>query len=53
MIFAKTKNEDIPAFRPRIVDEGLFRQERDGWRKWHEEQTAAERNLMGPVETHD
>lgn len=51
MIFAQSRDEDVPALRPRVVNEKLFRHEQEGRRKWHEEQTAAERKLMGSVGT--
>jgi hypothetical protein len=39
-------NEDIPKLRPRHVDAEIFRKEREGWRKWHENQTKAEEELV-------
>lgn len=47
MIFAASPDPDIPRLRPRIVDAELCAEEREQWRRWHEEQTAAERKLMG------
>lgn len=50
MIFAEMRDVEVPVLRPRIVDAGLYRQEQEGWRKWHEEQTAAEVKLMRSVD---
>lgn len=47
MIFAPSPDPDIPSLRPRTVSAELCTQEREEWRKWHEEQSAAERKLMG------
>jgi hypothetical protein len=44
-IFSNLPNEDIPKLRPRHVDAEIFRKEREGWRKWHEDQTKAEEEL--------
>lgn len=44
-IFADAIQSDIPKFRPRIVNPGLLRQENEQWKKWHEEQMTAEREL--------
>jgi len=51
LVFAKSQDEKIPTFRPRIVSEALFRSEEQQWRKWHAEQTAAEQRLMGATGT--
>jgi len=45
MIFAVEPDSEIPVLRPRIVDAESFRAEIDQWRRWHTEQTAAERRL--------
>jgi hypothetical protein len=47
MIFAALPDDEIPKLRPRIEDKDLFRSEAEHWRKWHDEQTAAERELRG------
>jgi len=44
-MFSNLPNEDIPKLRPRHVDAEIFRKEREGWRKWHEDQTKAEEEL--------
>jgi hypothetical protein len=40
LIFAAEPDPEVPRLRPRTVNADL-------WRKWHEEQTAAEREVMG------
>ena len=45
MVFATAQDTEVPDLRPRIVDAELCRQEGDVWRRWHEEQSAAERQL--------
>lgn len=47
MIFAVERDPDVPRLRPRIEDADVFRDEAEQWQKWHKEQTAAERHLMG------
>jgi hypothetical protein len=44
-IFSNLPNEDIPELRPRHEDAEIFGKEREGWRKWHEDQTKAEEEL--------
>jgi hypothetical protein len=44
-MFSNLPNEDIPKLRPRHVDAEIFRKEREGWRKWYEDQTKAEEEL--------
>ena len=51
MIFAASPAMDVPAMRPRIVNGNLIREEEEQWRRWHEEQTVSERNLMGTIGT--
>jgi hypothetical protein len=51
MIFAESEDKDVPALRTRIVDEKLFRREQETWREWHQQQTTAERKLMGSAGT--
>jgi hypothetical protein len=50
MIFAVERDADVPGLRPCIVNADLFRQEREQWAAWHEQQTAAEQELMGGAE---
>lgn len=47
IIFAIEPDSNVPKLRPRIINANIFRDERMQWSKWHEEQTVAERNLMG------
>jgi hypothetical protein len=49
MIFAAQPDQEIPELRPRRVDAGAVQSEKDQWRRWHDEQSAAERELMGAV----
>lgn len=51
MIFAASPDGEVPKLRPRTVNADLFREEDEQWRRWHEDQTAAERELMGWSET--
>lgn len=46
-IFAAKQDMDITKLRPRSVNPGQVKDERMQWEKWHEEQTAAERKLVG------
>jgi hypothetical protein len=50
MIFAEKPDSAVPEFRPRTVDAHLFANENEQWRKWHEDQTIAEQELMGWLE---
>jgi len=50
-IFAASPDADVAKLRPRQVSADILRAENEQWRKWHEEQTAAERELMGWSET--
>jgi hypothetical protein len=45
LIFASTCDPGVARLRPRIVDASRIREERQQWRTWHEEQTAAEEQL--------
>lgn len=47
MIFAAEPEADVSSLRPRVVSAEILRHENEQWQKWHEEQTAAERELMG------
>jgi hypothetical protein len=47
LIFAASADAEVPKLRPRTVDAALLRNEDEQWRRWHENQTIAERELMG------
>jgi hypothetical protein len=44
-IFAASPDADVPSLRPRIANAALLADEREQWRKWHEDQTTAEQQL--------
>ena len=44
-IIAQKENESVSKIRPRIVDPAAFKTEKEQWKRWHEEQIVAERNL--------
>jgi Protein of unknown function (DUF4238) len=44
-IFASFEDVEIPKLRPRIVNSEVVEAEKEQWRKWHKEQTEAERDL--------
>jgi hypothetical protein len=46
-IFSKSTDAEMPKLRPRTVNAALWHDENEQWNKWHEEQTRAERELMG------
>jgi hypothetical protein len=48
LIFAPSLEgqSQIASWHPRTVDPDLLQNEREQWRKWHEQQTAAERQLL-------
>lgn len=46
-VFADSRDPSVPQLRPRVVDAELLRAEAARWARWHEDQTAAERELMG------
>ncbi len=46
MVFAKVPDEDVPNLRPRLVNDRLFREEREHWQQWRAEQSAAEWELL-------
>jgi hypothetical protein len=46
-IFATTPDPFVPKVRPRTVDSEELTRETNEWRRWHVEQTSAERSLMG------
>lgn len=47
MIFAASPDDEVPELRPRIVDADLLREEDEQWGRWHDDQSTAERKLMG------
>lgn len=47
MIFAVEPDVQVQKLRPRVVSADLLRDENAQWSKWHEDQTTAERDLMG------
>jgi hypothetical protein len=49
-IFASEQDAQMARLRPRTVSADLVRDEKIQWSNWHEEQTAAESNLLGWVE---
>jgi hypothetical protein len=49
MIFASHPDDEIPRLRPRTVDNNLFLNEKEKWKKWHEEQVAAEQEFNSGV----
>ncbi|MGA2437068.1 MAG: DUF4238 domain-containing protein [Acidobacteriaceae bacterium] len=46
-IFSPFKDPTIPQYRPRIINADAVKNENEQWQKWHEEQSLAERELMG------
>lgn len=46
LIFAASEEAEVPKLRPRTVDAALLRNENEQWRRWHQDQTTAERELM-------
>ncbi len=46
-IFSPHIDPSIPSYRPRIVDGEAVRGEVEQWRRWHEEQSLAEREMAG------
>jgi hypothetical protein len=47
MIIAGEPDDAVPDLCPRIVSADLVRSEDEQWKKWHQDQSAAERALMG------
>jgi hypothetical protein len=45
-IFTTAPDPDVPKLRPRRVDGDLCRSENEEWRKWHADQSAAEREFL-------
>jgi hypothetical protein len=50
-IFAAEPDAQVPAMRPRVVNAAQLRSEDEQWRRWHEEQSAAEREYLESVRT--
>jgi hypothetical protein len=46
-VYAQEPIQGVSEIRQRIVDLELTRQEDEHWKKWHEQQSKAERELMG------
>lgn len=46
-IFADMPDPEVPLLRPRTVDAVALRNENEQWKRWHHEQSSAERELMG------
>jgi Protein of unknown function (DUF4238) len=47
MIFAAQRDLEVAVLRPRVVNRERLQREQESWRKWHEEQTTAEREFRG------
>jgi hypothetical protein len=45
-IFAASRDPEVATLRPRTVDAAALRREQEQWRKWHEQQSTAERELL-------
>jgi Protein of unknown function (DUF4238) len=50
MIFAAECDAEVPRLHPPIVDADRFRREQKLWSTWHDQQTAAEQELIGGAE---
>jgi hypothetical protein len=50
MIFTLGQDAEIPRLRPRVEDDAEFRRDRERWARWHNQQVAAELELMGDDE---
>jgi hypothetical protein len=46
-IFAAVADAEVPGLRPRVVDPARVRDEDGQWRRWHQDQMTAERELIG------
>lgn len=46
LVFALEPSDDIPRLRPRTEDTVAWQQDRDQWTRWHDEQRAAELEMM-------
>jgi hypothetical protein len=47
MIFAHNQDNEVASLRPRVVNPGAVKYERQQWDNWHEQQLAAEKDIMG------
>ncbi len=45
-VFAHFDDPEIPNLIPRKVDDKLFKDEREQWDNWHEEQNKSEKHLL-------
>jgi len=45
MVFAPKPDDQMPVLRARLADSDEFQRERDEWARWHQQQTAAEREF--------
>lgn len=50
MIFAQNKDDEIPKLRPRIMSREEVQREREQWDAWHDQQMAAEREMVAETE---
>jgi len=48
-IFSATADPEVAQLRPRKVDAAILRNEDEQWRRWHEEQSLAEQELLNPI----
>ncbi|MBZ5661010.1 MAG: DUF4238 domain-containing protein [Acidobacteriia bacterium] len=46
-IFSSSEDVEIPRLRPRTVSADAVRHEKEQWQTWHEDQSKADRELMG------
>lgn len=46
-IFGTVQNPQVADIRARVVDATMFRAERAQWERWHQEQSEAERGVLG------
>lgn len=51
MIFATAPDSEVMSMRPRTVDASAVHEENEQWQMWHEQQTAAEIEIMGSGST--
>lgn len=49
-IFASGEDPDAPIFRPRTVSASAVKNENEQWKKWHEDQSRAELELLADAE---
>lgn len=45
-VFSFSEDSSVNIIRPRKIDAEIFEDEAEQWRKWHSEQTSAEKNLL-------